>query len=68
MLMSLCFQVYEYFLPPMFEAILMDYKMNVPDAREPEVLTLMRSIVDRLEGTVTPRIPEIFEGVFQVKY
>ncbi|GAV00127.1 hypothetical protein RvY_11018 [Ramazzottius varieornatus] len=57
--------VYEYFIPHVFESILNDYKSNVPDAREPEVLSLLRSIVERLENVITPRIGEIFSGVFE---
>lgn len=37
------------FIPPLLEAILIDYKNNIPDARDPEVLSLMRVIIDRFK-------------------
>lgn len=42
-------QVREHFLPPLLDAILEDYKRNVPQAREPEVLSTVSAIVDKLE-------------------
>lgn len=35
-------------VPQLLEAVLVDYKKNVPDAREAEVLNLMTTIVNRL--------------------
>lgn len=42
-------QVREHFLPPLLDAILGDYYRNVPQAREPEVLSTVTAIVDKLE-------------------
>ena len=42
-------QVREHFLPPLLDAILGDYRRNVPEAREPEVLSTVSAIVDKLE-------------------
>ncbi len=42
-------QVREHFLPPLLDAILVDYRRNVPEAREPEVLSTVMAIVDKLE-------------------
>ena len=39
----------EHFLPPLLDAILGDYRRNVPEAREPEVLSTVSTIVDKLE-------------------
>ena len=39
----------EHFLPPLLDAILGDYYRNVPQAREPEVLSTVTAIVDKLE-------------------
>ena len=36
-------------MPPLLDAVLLDYQKNVPAAREPEVLSTMTSIVNRLE-------------------
>jgi hypothetical protein len=43
------FQVAENFIPPLLDAVLLDYQRNVPAAREPEVLSTMATIVNRLE-------------------
>lgn len=37
------------FIPPLLEAVLIDYKNNIPDARDPEVLSLMRVIINRFK-------------------
>jgi exportin-1 len=37
------------FIPPLLDAVLLDYQRNVPAAREPEVLSTMASIVNRLK-------------------
>lgn len=42
-------QVHDHFLPPLLDAILIDYHKNVPQAREPEVLSTVTSIVDKLQ-------------------
>jgi len=43
-----------------------DYqRTNVPSAREPEVLSAMATIVNTLEGVITPEIPKIFDAVFE---
>jgi exportin-1 len=39
----------DHFLPPLLDAILIDYGKNVPQAREPEVLSAVTSIVDKLQ-------------------
>ena len=49
MLWLRCLQVREHFLPPLLDAILIDYKRNVPQAREPEVLSTVSVIVEKLE-------------------
>ena len=43
------FQVSENFVPPLLDAVLLDYQRNVPAAREPEVLSTMATIVNKLE-------------------
>ena len=44
--------VKEHFLPPLLHTILTDYHCNVPQAREPEVLSCVTTIVDKLEVSV----------------
>lgn len=43
----------------------MDYRSNVPAAREPEVLSTIAAIVLKLEGAITSEIPQIFDAVFE---
>lgn len=35
-------------VPPLLEAVLVDYNRNVPDAREAEVLHVMTTIIHKL--------------------
>ncbi len=35
-------------VPPLLEAVLLDYKNNVPDAREAEVLNVMTTLINKL--------------------
>ena len=39
----------ENFVHPLLDAVLLDYQRNVPAAREPEVLSTMATIVNKLE-------------------
>lgn len=59
------FQVGENFVPPLLDAVLIDYQRNVPAAREPEVLSTMATIVNKLGGHITSEIPQIFDAVFE---
>lgn len=49
----------------MLDAVLIDYQRNVPAAREPEVLSTMAIIVNKLGGHITAEIPQIFDAVFE---
>ncbi|CAI5490079.1 unnamed protein product [Closterium sp. Naga37s-1] len=53
------------FVPAMLDPILGDYARNVPDAREPEVLSLFATIVNKLKGQMMEEVPRIFEAVFE---
>ncbi|XP_054260952.1 exportin-1 [Macrosteles quadrilineatus] len=58
--------VLESFIPPLLDAVLMDYnRCTVPAAREPEVLLAMSTIVNKLEGHITSEVPKIFDAVFE---
>lgn len=58
--------VLENFIPPLLDAVLLDYqRCSVPSAREPEVLSTMATIVNRLENHITSEIPKIFDAVFE---
>lgn len=59
-------QVLENFIPPLLDAVLLDYqKTNVHCAREPEVLSAMATIVNKLEAHITSEVPKIFDAVFE---
>ncbi|CAI8039377.1 Exportin-1 [Geodia barretti] len=57
--------VREHFLPPLLDAILGDYRRNVPEAREPEVLSTVSTIVDKLEAQAVDDIPPIMDALFE---
>ncbi|KAK7790553.1 hypothetical protein R5R35_013069 [Gryllus longicercus] len=58
--------VLENFIPPLLDAVLLDYqRTSVPSAREPEVLSTMSTIVNKLEGHITSEVPKIFDAVFE---
>ncbi|XP_043591428.1 exportin-1 [Bombus pyrosoma] len=58
--------VLDSFLPPLLDAVLLDYqKTNVHCAREPEVLSAIATIVNKLECYITSEIPKIFDAVFE---
>jgi len=58
--------VLDNFIPPLLEAVLTDYqRCTVPAAREPEVLSVMNTIVTKLKTHITPQIPKIFDAVFE---
>lgn len=46
--------VNESMVPPLLDAVLLDYKSNVPDAREAEVLNVMTTILHKLHVRWTP--------------
>lgn len=41
-------------VPPLLEAVLVDYNRNVPDAREAEVLNVMTTIIHKLHVRKPP--------------
>ncbi|QQP55515.1 Exportin1like [Caligus rogercresseyi] len=48
------------------ESILLDYpRCSIPAIREPEVLSTMASVVNKLKGNITPEIPKIFDALFE---
>ncbi len=57
--------VVENFIPPLLDAVLLDYQKNVPEARESEVLSTMATIVNKLESSITKEVPKIFDAVFE---
>ncbi|KAM6202990.1 LOW QUALITY PROTEIN: exportin-1-like [Rhynchocyon petersi] len=57
--------VAENFVPPLLDAVLIVYQRNVPAAREPEVLSTMAIIINKLGGHITAEIPQMFDAVFE---
>ncbi len=57
--------VVENFIPPLLDAVLLDYQKNIPEAREAEVLSTMATIVNKLEHHITKQVPQIFDAVFE---
>ena len=53
------------FIPPLLDAVLLDYQKNIPEAREAEVLATMATIVNKLENSITKEIPKIFDALFE---
>ncbi|GAA5890592.1 hypothetical protein JCM6882_002973 [Rhodosporidiobolus microsporus] len=58
-------QVNRDLIPPLLEAILGDYKQNIPAARDAEVLSVMVTIVSRLGPLMTDKIPAVLDAVFE---
>lgn len=59
-------QVLENFIPPLLDAVLLDYqRTGVAAAREPEVLSTMATIVNKLGNHITSEVPKIFDAVFE---
>ncbi|KAJ3215232.1 Karyopherin transporter [Clydaea vesicula] len=52
-------------IPPLLEAILLDYRQNVEDARDAEVLSVMATIFTRLEGLMSDKVAGVFDAVFE---
>jgi exportin-1 len=53
------------FIPPVLDPILGDYKRNIAGARDPEVLKLFATVVEKLKGNVVEEVPRIMEAVFE---
>ncbi len=52
------------FLPPLLETMLSDYKNNLADTRDAQVLSLLAMIINKLQGQVLKDVPRIFEHTF----
>lgn len=47
--------IHQNLVPGLLDAVLSDYRNNVPDAREPEVLNVMTTIITKLHVRRSPR-------------
>lgn len=53
-------------VPPLLEAVLVDYNRNVPDAREAEVLNVMTTIIHKLhvsQWCLAINVPAVAYGI-----
>jgi exportin-1 len=57
--------IHRQMVPPLLEAILLDYKQNVPDAREAEVLNVITTLIMKLHNTMEDQILNILDCVFE---
>lgn len=53
------------FIPPVLDPILGDYQRNIAGARDPEVLSLFKTVVEKLKGHVIDDVPRIMEAIFE---
>lgn len=57
--------IHERLVPGLLEAVLLDYRNNVPDAREAEVLNVMATIIHKIQGLMVDQVPAILEAIFE---
>ena len=53
------------FIPHVLDPILGDYQRNIAGARDPEVLTLFSTVVEKLKSNVVNDVPRIMEAIFE---
>lgn len=57
-------EIAEKLIGDLLQPVLSDYKNNIPDTRDCEVLTLLSVLMARLDSNISPVLPVIFEFVF----
>ncbi|KAK5099839.1 Karyopherin transporter [Lithohypha guttulata] len=57
--------VNESMVPPLLDAILLDYQRNVPDARDAEVLSVTTTIIHKLHQLMEDKVAPIFDSIFE---
>jgi len=58
-------QLAQRFIPPLLEPVLADYRSNLPQARDAEVLDLLATLAARLSDSISQEVTKIFEMVFE---
>ena len=53
------------FVPPLLDPVLGDYVRSIPEARDPEVLSLFTCLINKLQSLMTAQVPRVFEAVFK---
>eukprot|EP00957_Ditylum_brightwellii_P074101 5630888-Ditylum_brightwellii.AAC.1 len=56
------------FIPLVLDIIIVDYQRNVDSARDPDVLTLFTTVVNKLRSHVLDDVPRIMDGVFECTF
>ncbi|EXJ54666.1 exportin-1 [Cladophialophora yegresii CBS 114405] len=57
--------VNESMVPPLLDAILLDYQRNVPDARDAEVLSVTTTIIHKLHNLMDDKVGPIMDAIFE---
>ncbi|KYQ92422.1 exportin 1 [Tieghemostelium lacteum] len=57
--------IYANFTPHLLNAILGDYQTNIPEVRDPEVLSLLTVLITSLKTHIYPDVTKILEAVFE---
>ncbi|RVX76150.1 Exportin-1 [Exophiala mesophila] len=52
-------------VPPLLDAILLDYQRNVPDARDAEVLSVTTTIIHKLHNLMDDKVSPIMDSIFE---
>merc|ERR1719183_253707 len=58
-------QLAQRFIPPLLEPVLADYRSNLPQSRDAEVLDLLAMRATRLSDSISQEVSKIFEMVFE---
>mmetsp|Transcript_84517 Transcript_84517/g.196513 ORF Transcript_84517/g.196513 Transcript_84517/m.196513 type:complete len:1110 (+) Transcript_84517:232-3561(+) len=58
-------QLAQRFIPPLLEPVLEDYRSNLPQARDAEVLDLLATLAARLSESISQEVTKIFHMVFE---
>uniref|UniRef100_A0A7S2V9Y0 Exportin-1 n=1 Tax=Entomoneis paludosa TaxID=265537 RepID=A0A7S2V9Y0_9STRA len=54
------------FIPPVLDPILGDYKRNIAGARDPEVMRLFATVIEKLKSNVLDDVGRIMDAIFEV--
>merc|ERR1719215_1295120 len=58
-------QLAQRFIPPLLDPVLADYRSNIPQARDAEVLDLLATLATRVSESISQEVTKIFEMVFE---
>jgi len=58
-------EIAQRFVPPLLEPVLADYRSNIPQARDAEVLDLLAVLATRISASISQEVGRIFEMVLE---